>query len=325
MVDDGRRLRVVPFPAGLSLAEAAGNGSDNSPKAIVGPHAHNVLEHRRDPVWDAVRAVRTAIKRCLDLLTENLSAKAATLVSLKAALDRFYDTLDAATVPAEGGARKVGGFAHAVALSETTTALYGELGAAHQRLIQQHGQPTTEYPTGLVLMESDSLDGLLAPIPASAVRIAQVDVGGNARDAMLLASLESRDQSGGVPDRQVECDASGSPWARRSSSTVPPRRRDPGESDLAVLECAAKLLRMATPTRSANRLVGFLLSASHCLPRSRQCLGRAKAIGWLGKRFGPQIGQCVEEWFDWYNQNAPRELHFSAAGLFGPKILRSPS
>ena len=43
------------------------------------------------------------------------------------AFDDFYGSLDAATVPAANGSRKVGGIAHAVLISEETDKLYSAI------------------------------------------------------------------------------------------------------------------------------------------------------------------------------------------------------
>lgn len=164
--------------------------------------------------------------------------------ALLSAFDRFYKTLDAATVPTEGGGRRVDGVAHAVALSEATNALYGELAATDRRLIQQHGQPIGEYPAGLVLMESDSPGGPWTPVPADEIRMATMGIGGNGADAALMAALESARKVAGFPIDKWNAMQAARPGANH-------QRFHAGDvvsaNDLAKLESAAKLLRLKAP------------------------------------------------------------------------------
>lgn len=196
---------------------------------------------------DAGRERYAALVRwCEDCIAHGLAA-------LLSAFDRFYKTLDATTVPAEGGGRTVGGIAHAVALSEATNALYGELGATSLRLFQQHGQSVAAFPPGVTLMESDSPDGPWTPIPAGEVNMATMGIGGNGADAMLLAALESATKVAAFPIDKWNAMQAERPGANH-------QRFHAGEvvsaADLAVLESAAKLLRMkappATPTVSVS-------------------------------------------------------------------------
>ncbi|MBK8233118.1 MAG: hypothetical protein IPK72_21680 [Candidatus Eisenbacteria bacterium] len=75
--------------------------------------------------------------------------------ALQAALNVFYQTLDATTVPVEGG-RCVDGVAQAVALSETTWSLHTELTATIEAVLRAHGVPQSELPVGLRLMAADA-------------------------------------------------------------------------------------------------------------------------------------------------------------------------
>jgi len=67
-----------------------------------------------------------------------MSLDSSTLDSLLRASDLFNRTLDAATVPAADGGRKVGGVPHAIALSEASDSLCRELAAAHGARFRQH-------------------------------------------------------------------------------------------------------------------------------------------------------------------------------------------
>lgn len=188
--------------------------------------------------------------------------------ALLSAFDRFYKMLDATTVPAEGGGRTVGGIAHAVALSEATSALYVELGATSLRLFQQHGQSVAEFPPGVALMESDSPDGPWTPIPAGEVRIASMGVGGNGADAMLLAALESATKVAAFPIDKWNAMQAARPGANH-------QRFHAGEvvswAGLALLESAAKLLHMKAPPAPSTEskipeLVAQLKAATDALP-----------------------------------------------------------
>jgi len=168
--------------------------------------------------------------------------------ALRSAFDRFDETLDATTVPAEGGGgRVVGGIPHAVALSEATDALYGELGATYGRLIQQHGQPIADYYAGIVPKESDSLDG---PWPGPGeVCVVRMGIGGNGADAMLLAALENANKVAAFPIGKWNEMQAARPGANH-------RRFHAGEvvsaADLSVLESAAKMLRMAAVSKQSG-------------------------------------------------------------------------
>ena len=168
--------------------------------------------------------------------------------ALLSAFDRFDETLDATTVPAEGGGgRVVGGIPHAVALSEATDALYGELGATYGRLIQQHGQPIADYYAGIVPKESDSLDG---PWPGPGeVCVVRMGIGGNGADAMLLAALENANKVAAFPIGKWNEMQAARPGANH-------QRFHAGEvvsaADLSVLESAAKMLRMAAVSKQSG-------------------------------------------------------------------------
>ena len=168
--------------------------------------------------------------------------------ALRSAFDRFDETLDATTVPAEGGGgRVVGGIPHAVALSEATDALYGELGATYGRLIQQHGQPIADYYAGIVPKESDSLDG---PWPGPGeVCVVRMGIGGNGADAMLLAALENANKVAAFPIGKWNEMQAARPGANH-------QRFHAGEvvsaADLSVLESAAKMLRMAAVSKQSG-------------------------------------------------------------------------
>ena len=165
-------------------------------------------------------------------------------VALRGAFDRFYRTLEATTVPADAGGRMVGGFAHAVVLSEATDALYVELAAASRRLFKQHGRAVAECPPGVVLLESDSPDGPWTPIPTDAIAAATMGIGGDGADAVLMAALESATKAASFPIDKWNAMQAARPGANH-------QRFHAGEvvsaKDLDVLESASKLLRLMGP------------------------------------------------------------------------------
>ncbi len=158
---------------------------------------------------------------------------------LSRAFVRFHETLNATTVPAEGGARTVAGLAHAIALSEATASLYAALLQAYIRLREVFGQAVAGLPPGVELVESDSPDGPWTPVPASGVF--KIEVGGSGAPAMLLAALESACKV-----------AAWSPAKWNAAQAARPggnhHRYRAGDivtaNELATLESAAKLLRL---------------------------------------------------------------------------------
>lgn len=231
--------------------------------------------------------------------------------ALLSAFDRFCKTLDATTVPADGGGRAVGGISHAVALSEATDALNGELYATMRRLFQQHGRPGAEYSPGVALMESDSPDGHWTPIPAGEVNTATMGIGGDGADATLLAALESATMVAAFP-----IDKWNAMQAIRPGENH--RRFSKGEvvssADLAVLESAKKLLHLKASdvggavdpgageflpaARFKKRIAKLLRKAASPNRKTKKvakrtidgvpCYSRADAIAWWGPG-------CLEE------------------------------
>ncbi|MBX3359911.1 MAG: hypothetical protein KF705_00510 [Phycisphaeraceae bacterium] len=173
--------------------------------------------------------------------------------ALLTAFDRFYKTLDAATVPADGGGRTVGGIAHAVALSDATNTLNVELNATFERLMRQHGRPAARLPFRVTLLESDSPDGPWTPVPAGEVPVRAMDIDGKGADPLILAAFESATKVTSFPIHKWNAMQAARPGANH-------QRFHAGEvvsaADLAALEAAAKLLRMkapsATPTVSVS-------------------------------------------------------------------------
>ena len=167
-------------------------------------------------------------------------------VTLRSTFERFYNTLDATTVPADGGGRMVIGVPHAVALSEATDALYHALAAANLRLSSQHGRALSAYPPGIVVEESDSPEGPWTPIPAGEVRIETMGIGGNGADAVLMAALDSANKVAAFPIDKWNAMQAARPGANHQRFHA---GEVVSEADLAVLESAAKLLRMKAPPK----------------------------------------------------------------------------
>lgn len=167
--------------------------------------------------------------------------------SLSASLENFYKTLDAATVPAADGGRKVGGVAHAVALSEATNSLHRELALAQLRLFQEHGSAVRALPHGLSLVEADSPDGPWTPVPTSDIHIASMEIGGGGADAVPAAALESAIKATAFPVEKWNAMQAVRPGGNH-------QRFHAGEvlsaSMLADLESAVKLLRLVVQVLS---------------------------------------------------------------------------
>lgn len=239
-----KRLRAIALDWQFDLGESADHPR---PTDLLWGDAEGL--RKRDPFLAALPAepddgrqrYAALVRWCEDCIARGLA-------ELEAAFDRYYKTLDAATVSAADGGRIVAGPFHAVALSEATDALYRELAAAYQRVILEHGQPIAEYPLGMMPMESDSPDGPWTPIPASDVRTMTVSIGGDGADALLLAALASMTGGAAFPNGKWNAMQAARPGANH-------QRYHAGDvvsaKDLAALESAAKLLRLKAPP-SAN-------------------------------------------------------------------------
>ena len=108
---------------------------------------------------------------------------------VREAFDHFYEVLDAVTVRTDGG-RRVNGVPHAVKLSEVTSTLHAELSATYGAVLRAHGVSQDGLPPGIRIMASDSPDGPGTEIPASAIRVRAIKIGGSGADALLLAALQ---------------------------------------------------------------------------------------------------------------------------------------
>jgi hypothetical protein len=242
--------------------------------------------------------------------TKAHETEAGGLGALLSVFDRFYTTLDATTVPAAGGGRTVDGIAHAVALSEATDALYGELHAARQRLLQQHGQSVGQFPPGVVLMESDSPDGPWTTIPAGKVNMATMGIGGTGADAILLAALQSATKVAAFPIDKWNAMQAARPGANH-------QRFHAGgvvsAADLAVLESAAKLLRMKAPAPPTVSVSPELLDR---LQRSAtpKAKGRERRAKWLAEAM-----LTVKDHPDW-----PDATIAERVGINKSQLSRSP-
>ena len=173
-------------------------------------------------------------------------------LALLGAFDRFYQTLEATTVPAQDGGRRVDGVPHAVALSEAVDALFLELRKTSQRVVEQSGEGIAEYPDGIALQESDSPDGPWTPIHARDTRITTVSIGGTGADAVLLAALDSATRVTAFPLNKWNTMQAASPSASH-------HRFHAGEvvlqADLDVLASAAKLMRMKKPLAQESKAI----------------------------------------------------------------------
>jgi hypothetical protein len=173
-----------------------------------------------------------------------MTSKPVVLESLLAAFDRFYETLNAATVPTACDGRRVVWSPHAITLSEAAGTLQDALGAALHHLLRQHGRSVEGYPPGLALAASDSPGGPYTPIPADQIRSRVMEIGGDGADATLFAALLSATKVAGFGfDRWNEMQAirpGGDHRRFRANDTF-------SANDLAELESASNLLRLYIP------------------------------------------------------------------------------
>ena len=119
--------------------------------------------------------------------------------ALLQAFDTFHKTLDGATVPAPDGGRKVLGIPHAIALSEATDALYRAAADASFAMNAAHAVPLASMPESITLLGSDSPDGPWTEVPAEALSLSMMPIGGGAADARLVAALDSALKIAGFP------------------------------------------------------------------------------------------------------------------------------
>ena len=163
------------------------------------------------------------------------------LEKLVAAFEHFNATLGATTVPASDDARRVAGFAHAVALSEASDALSAELSAASQQLFREHGSAISDMSAAVRLEESESPAGPRKLIPSDRVSIKGMQIGGDGADAMLMSALESASR---VVSFSIEA------WntAQARNPGANHQRWQPGDligaDELAELKCANNLLKL---------------------------------------------------------------------------------
>lgn len=163
---------------------------------------------------------------------------------LASAFDQFYVTMDATTVPVEGG-RKVLGPAHAIALSEATVRLFQELSDTTGLLLRTYGKQVD--PGVVTVRAAASPQGPSVPLPSQSFRVWQMSVGGDGAQASLVAALQSAVAVAGYPtDRWNSAQGSkpGGSHQRWLAGDVVTTEQ------LHVLEAAAKLLRL--PQASDN-------------------------------------------------------------------------
>jgi hypothetical protein len=217
---------------GVRSNRVSGNLLNPSAGRITG-----VTQPRRRPPARGVRFARPPREAVPPMSTEPGG-----LDSLCQAFDTFYQTLDAATVPLTGGGRRVGGVAHAVALSEATDVLHAQLAAAHADLARRHGRPVPAPPPGITLLESDAPDGPWTPVPPESLVVRTFGIGGAGADAMLVAALESAAAVAAFPAAKWNAMQAQRPGASH-------QRWHAGDvvtaDALATLDSAAKLLRLA--------------------------------------------------------------------------------
>ena len=160
---------------------------------------------------------------------------------LRQVFDKFLATLNAVTVPADNGGRKIVGAPHAAALSEVVRSLHNELGATLFELKQRQGRVQMSLPPGLRVEQSDSPDGPWTPVPASHVTSVAIPFGDDEATALLLAAMENAMQVTALPPERSQS-------ARHRKN---PRRFHSGDvlsaADLAKLESASKLLQLLVP------------------------------------------------------------------------------
>lgn len=168
--------------------------------------------------------------------------------ALKDAFDRYWQTLDAATVPA-GDDRRIPEDAGAVLLSEVTQSLHDALAAEHNRLIMAHGREI-DPPDQIQLWKSHYPDGRDAtPIPRSAVKVRTMDLGRDGADAGLMTAIERARNATACPVERHNAQNAikpGGPHRRYFAGDV--IRRD----TLDALESVGKLLRLNDNANGEN-------------------------------------------------------------------------
>ncbi|CAG0989316.1 hypothetical protein PHYC_02199 [Phycisphaerales bacterium] len=198
------------------------------------------------------------------------------IAALAKAFDRFFTTLDAATVPAPEGGRRVDGIAQAIALSEATDALYIAIGQAIGSLFHDHGRTVTGLPPGYQLLESDTPDGPGTPIPLEHIKIETARVGGPGMDATLVAALDAASRVAAFPQAKWNAMQAARPGASH-------QRWHAGDivtvEDLNVLGSAARLLRLVeSNAQPMNDLVQRLLLSSDLPQLSDEEVARLRAF-----------------------------------------------
>lgn len=165
--------------------------------------------------------------------------------SLRSTFERFFATLDATTVPDAGGGRRLGGWPHAIALSEASSALHTELRDALEVLCREYGH-SAPTPPQIRIEESDSPDGPWTAVPESEVRWTAIPVGGNDADALLVAALHSAFRVVAFPTgkwNELQARRPGGPHQRWHVGEIV------SSENLAILEAAGKMLKLMTNTQ----------------------------------------------------------------------------
>lgn len=178
---------------------------------------------------------------------------------LASAFTTFRLTLNAATVPARDGGRKIDGVPHAVALSEAAEALEREIGAELRRLFQRHGRQSMGLPEGMRVEHADTPDGPWTPVQDCDIVPMSMKIGGDGADAVLIAALESARRAVAFPVEKWNAMQAAHPGANH-------QRFHAGEvispQDLATVESAINLLQIKYPSPQPTDAAAVLKTIS---------------------------------------------------------------
>ena len=176
----------------------------------------------------------------VDAMRDTTPALPDQLAAAREAFARFYDLLDAVSVPVDGG-RRVNGALHAAKLSELTSALFAELEGLQRAIFRSNGELVSGPSAGAVVRVSDSPTGEGTAVVLPDVRVHRVSVGGNGVDALLMSALLDATRVTGFSTERwnaLQEARPGGPHQRWAAGDVIPR------ADLDVLESASKQLTL---------------------------------------------------------------------------------
>ncbi|MFG0243806.1 MAG: hypothetical protein ACF8R9_13550 [Phycisphaerales bacterium JB054] len=178
----------------------------------------------------------------VDAMREDTPSFADQVSAAREAFARFYELLDAVSVPVDGG-RRVNGALHAAKLSELTSVLYAELAELQRAIFRSHGELVSGPSAGVSLRVSDSPTGEGTVVALPDVRVHRVSVGGSGVDALLMAALLDATRVTGFSTEQWnshQADRPGGPHQRWAAGDVIP------QADLDVLDSASKQLALCS-------------------------------------------------------------------------------